>query len=121
MATHNDYGRWGEQKAVDFLTAKGYSICHRNWKSGHKDLDIVALSPDGNSLVIVEVKTRSKNDYMEPEAAVDRKKMRNLFNAANAYVRQFDVRRGIQFDIITVKGKDDAVHIEHIKDAFRPQ
>ena len=120
MAAHNDYGKWGEQKAADFLAAEGYSICHRNWKSGHRDLDIVALSPDGNILVIVEVKTRSNTNVTEPLAAVDRRKTRNLFNAANAYVKTFDVKRGLRFDIITVIGKGDTMRIEHIEDAFRP-
>ena len=120
MAAHNDYGKWGEQKAAEYLAAEGYSICHRNWKSGHRDLDIVALSPDGSLLVIVEVKTRSNTDVMEPMTAVDRRKARNLFNAANAYVRSFDVKRGLRFDIITVIGRDDTVQIEHTEDAIRP-
>ncbi len=120
MAAHNDYGRWGEQQAADYLAAKGYSICHRNWKSGHRDLDIVALSPDGSLLVVVEVKTRSNTDFVEPMTAVDRRKARNLYNAANAYVKTFDVRRGLRFDIITVIGKGEEKRIEHIEDAFRP-
>lgn len=120
MAAHNDLGKWGEQKAADFLAAKGYSICHRNWKSGHRDLDIVALSPDANLLVIVEVKTRATKDIVDPVFAVDRRKARNLFHAANAYISTFDVRRGLRFDIITVIGKGDTAQIEHIEDAFRP-
>lgn len=120
MAAHNDFGKWGEQKAADFLAAKGYSICHRNWKSGHRDLDIVALSPEGNLLVVIEVKTRSNTNVTDPVTAVDRRKTRNLFNAANAYVRTFDVRRGLRFDIITVIGRGDEATIEHIEDAFRP-
>ena len=51
MASHNDLGRWGERKAEEYLTKKGYSICHRNWKLGHRDLDLIALSPDGDVLV----------------------------------------------------------------------
>ena len=26
MAAHNDYGRWGEQKAAEYLQQKGYTI-----------------------------------------------------------------------------------------------
>ena len=120
MAAHNDYGKWGEQKAAEYLTAKGYSICHRNWKSGHRDLDIVALSPDDGLLVIVEVKTRAGKEIVDPVFAVDRRKTLNLFHAANAYVKTFDARRGLRFDIITVTGKGDTAQIEHIEDAFRP-
>lgn len=48
----------GEQMAVDYLLHKGYQILERDWKSGHRDLDIIAL--DGDTVVFVEVKTRSK-------------------------------------------------------------
>ena len=86
MATHNNLGKWGEQQAAEYLQHKGYRICHRNWRLGHRDLDITALTPDGDTLVIVEVKTRSHTEYVEPEESVDWRKMRNLAIAANAYI-----------------------------------
>ena len=46
MAEHNDLGKWGEQVAVDYLQRKGYEILERDWKSGHRDLDIIALDGD---------------------------------------------------------------------------
>ena len=56
MASHNELGKWGEDIAADYLQRQGYTIIERNWKSGHRDLDIIAL--DGQTLVIAEVKTR---------------------------------------------------------------
>ena len=43
MAEHNDLGKWGEDLAVDYLQRKGYVILERDWRSGHRDLDIIAL------------------------------------------------------------------------------
>ena len=43
MAEHNDLGKWGEDLAADYLQRKGYMILERDWKSGHRDLDIIAL------------------------------------------------------------------------------
>ena len=106
--------------AEEYLTKKGYSICHRNWKLGHRDLDLTALSPDGDVLVIVEVKTRHDTDYVQPEEAVDWRKMRNLAAAANAYIQRYHVMCDVRFDIITVVGDGQEAQIEHIEDAFSP-
>lgn len=122
MAEHNDLGRWGEEQASLFLEEQGYHIIARDWKIGKRDLDIVALSPEGDQLVIVEVKTRSSTDYQLPEQAVDVRKMRNLAVAANAYVKAHAIARAIRFDIISVIGgcSAKAERIEHLCDAFNP-
>ncbi len=121
MALHNDYGKWGERKAEEYLVKKGYSICHRNWKTGHRDLDITAITPDGMTLAIVEVKSRHSTDIVEAEEAVDWRKMRNLVFAANTYVRRFQVQCEVRFDIITVVGEGDNARITHIENAFVPR
>ena len=120
MATHNDLGKWGEQRAVEYLEDKGYTICHRNWRIGHRDLDITALTEDRETLAIVEVKTRSDDTYMLPEEAVDWRKMRNLAIAANAYVRRYQISCDVRFDIISVLRMGDQVKIEHLENAFLP-
>lgn len=120
MATHNDYGRWGEQKAAEYLERNGYHILHRNWRTGHRDIDITALTEDGQTLVIVEVKTRHATEMQRPESAVDWRKMRNLVFAADSYVRRFPVPADVRFDIITVVGDGDAAQIDHIQQAFVP-
>lgn len=76
MASHNELGKEGENAAVKYLLEKGYEIRHRDWHSGHRDLDIVAQK-DGE-LVIVEVKTRSDACFGQPEDAVDRRKIRSI-------------------------------------------
>ena len=58
MAAHNELGKEGELLAANHLQSEGYVIRHRNWRCGHKELDIVA-EKDG-TLVFVEVKTRNR-------------------------------------------------------------
>ena len=120
MASHNDYGRWGEQKAAEYLEQKGYCILHRNWRTGRRDHDITAVTEDGQTLAIVEVKTRHNTEMTTPEEAVDWRKMRNLVFAANTYVQRMGIFLGVRFDIITVVGEGDNVQIEHIENAFVP-
>ena len=75
MAKHNILGKDGEDAAVDYLVAHGYTLHERDWRVGHMDLDIIA-EKDGE-IVFVEVKTRQTDDYGSPEDAVTDKKMRN--------------------------------------------
>ena len=44
MAAHNELGKWGEDTAADYLQRNGYTIVERDWKSGHRDLDIITTS-----------------------------------------------------------------------------
>lgn len=119
MAEHNELGRWGEEKAAEYLERKGFRVLERDWKTGHRDIDIVAI--DSDVLVIIEVKTRRNKVFMEPELAVDWKKIHSLTLAANAYIRTHRVDFPVRFDIITVVGTgEDNCQINHIEDAFRP-
>jgi putative endonuclease len=116
MAEHNDLGKWGEDLAADYLQRKGYMILERDWKSGHRDLDIIAL--DGEVVVFVEVKARRNRVFGEPEDAVDYMKMQNLRAAINHYIKYKNVRQEIRFDVITVVGTPygGEAEITHIED-----
>ena len=121
MAEHNELGKWGEDEAACYLEDEGYTIIDRDWKIGRRDLDIIAMSPDGDTLVIVEVKTRTEEEYQKPEEAVDRRKMRNLAIAANAYAKECQIDKNMRFDIISIVGKGHQVEsLEHLQDAFNP-
>ena len=117
MALHNELGKWGEDLAASYLERLGYTILERDWKSGHRDLDIIAR--EGDIVVFVEVKTRHNRDFTDPEMAVDYQKIRHLQQAANHYIKFRHIDNDIRFDIITVVGTmDETPSIEHIKDAF---
>lgn len=121
MAEHNDLGKWGEDEAALYYEDRGYEILERDWKVGKRDIDLIALTEDKDTLVFVEVKTRQNNDLQEPEEAVDVKKMRNLAIAANAYVKLHGLDMDVRFDIISLIGKCSCVEsIECFEDAFNP-
>lgn len=106
-------------KAAEYLEQRGFRIIARNWRDGHRDLDLVAI--DADNLVIIEVKTRRNNDFMEPEQAVDARKIRNLSLAAAKFVRTRYIEMPVRFDIVTVTGTNgDNCRINHIEDAFLP-
>lgn len=119
MADHNNLGKWGEQKAAEYLRQQDYIILERDWRWKQRDLDIVAIK--SGVLVIVEVKTRRDNRFTLPEKSVDHNKMMSICIAANAYIKIRGHYGKVRFDVISVTGTDDEnLHIEHIKDAFLP-
>lgn len=118
MAEHNDFGKLGEEIAVNYLIGKGYEILERNWRNIHKEIDIIAK--DGKFLVIVEVKTRQTDEYGDPDTAVTRKKQRLLISAANAYLSKNNMDIETRFDIVSIVFKGGEPVIEHIEDAFLP-
>lgn len=122
MSKHNEVGNWGEKTAVEWLRKRGYTIRECDWRIGHRDIDIIALTEDMRTVVFVEVKTRSSSVMTRPEDAIDRQKIRNIGFAANAYVKMNKIYLDIRFDILTVVGSEDDEHpvIEHWEDAFNP-
>ena len=118
MASHNQFGMKGEEIAADYLRLKGYTILDTNWRSGHKEIDIIARHKD--TIIFVEVKARANNFYGNTQEAVDWRKMRNLIHAADAYLRYYAIDLPVRFDIITVLGNADKPYIKHFEQAFRP-
>ena len=121
MALHNELGKWGEEYAVGYLRDKGYEIIQQDWRIGHRDIDIIARTPDRTTVVFVEVKTRTKDDVTRPTDAVDMKKIKNIAHAANHYVKKNNIDDWLRFDVVSIVGNPEKLKsIEHIEDAFRP-
>jgi putative endonuclease len=107
MASHIDFGKLGEKLAEDFLIDKGYTIMHRNWRHSRYEIDVVALK---NELPhFIEVKTRSSNEFGEPEDSVSKKKIRFLLQAADEFLFQNPQYTNFQIDIlsITIRFQDE--------------
>ena len=116
MGIHNEFGKLGEQKAVDFLLKNGYKIKYKNYRYLKAEIDIIAKK-DG-VLAIVEVKSRS-SDFLENIAeTVTQKKINLLVSAADHYVTSNDLDVEVRFDIITVLKKGKRLVVEHLENAF---
>jgi len=117
MSKHSKIGIKGEQIATDFLLNKGYIIIHRNWRSGRKELDIIAQQ--GDTLVIVEIKTRTSLEFGFPEEAVNKKKQLFLKTATAAFIAENPQYIHIRFDIISVLMDGMMIkEIVHFEEAF---
>lgn len=82
-------GKRGEQFAVEFLTSKGFQIIERNFRIRGGEIDIIAIETDlytkEKTLVFLEVKTRSSQEFGSPLEAIGYYKMRALIKATQFY------------------------------------
>lgn len=124
MAEHNILGKWGEDYAVRYLQHKGYIIMERDWRYGrsHSDIDIICKTEDMTTVVFVEVKTRSHDEIVPPEAAINKRKIYHIGRAADHYVKLNHITEILRFDIITIIGTQTSadIRLNHIVDAFSP-
>lgn len=118
MADHNELGNKGENLAIALLRKKGYTILAENWRFGKNELDIVARI--GDTMVFVEVKTRSSDFFGDPSQAVSPKKQKRTIKAANAYLEKFEIDLEARFDIISIVVFGSKTNLEHMEDAFFP-
>ncbi|MDL2226286.1 YraN family protein [Deltaproteobacteria bacterium OttesenSCG-928-M10] len=117
MDQRHELGRRGEDLAADYLKSLGYRIVGRNLANRIGELDLVA--EDGRTVVVVEVKTRSKSGR-PPAEAVDGRKRRKLTLTATLFLqmKKWDARPA-RFDVVEVVcPPGGAPIINHIKDAF---
>lgn len=114
MSQRNDLGKDGEEQAVLHLIHRGYTILERNWRIGHKEVDIICT--DGKMIVVVEVKTREAGCEF-PTELIDFRKRRNLLRAGEAYIREKGLDRELRFDLILVSGQE--MNVLHIQEAIQ--
>ena len=103
-APHLLRGRKGERIACLFLLKQGFDIIARRYRSSSGELDIIAY--EGDTLVFIEVKTRSSAKFGEPWEFVDWQKQQILRRTAEAFIADHDLGQyAYRFDIVSVLGK----------------
>jgi putative endonuclease len=105
--------------ACRFLRRKGYKILYRNFK-GRSGGEIDIVCRDNDTLVFVEVKTRTREDFGRPIEAVDRQKQKRISRGGLNWLRMLDHPDILfRFDVVEVIIAEDASpRLELIKNAF---
>lgn len=117
----------GEEIAARHLTASGYRIVDRNFRTRHGELDLVAAK-DGETLVFCEVKTllAARAGARDPLIGIGPdKRGRIRMMARHWLVERSGLLRGrggdqIRFDAIGVllDARGHTLSVEHVDDAF---
>jgi putative endonuclease len=95
-------GALGEKMAADFLRKRGHRILERNYRCREGEVDIVALH--GDTLVFVEVRTRTGGDFGTPEESITAIKKDRLVTAALRYLQDHrDLPSYWRIDLVAVE------------------
>ncbi len=113
------FGQRSERAAARFLRRLGYRIVAANVADREGELDLLAV--DGNTLVVVEVRSTSTTDPQRAADSVDFRKQRKLTAAALRFLG----RRGllgvtVRFDVLAIAWPPEKREptVLHFRDAF---
>lgn len=112
-------GARGERVAARHLRRAGYRVLAKNLRSRVGEVDVLAVGPDGRTVVVVEVKTGAGGPML-PEVRVGAAKQRKLTALAVGLVRRHKLEgRPIRFDVVgvTLKAGEKPV-VRHYEGAF---
>jgi putative endonuclease len=111
-------GETGERIAERWLRRQGWRIMQRRFRSGHRDIDLVAERE--GTVAFVEVKARRRADaFGGPVEAVGWRKQRELSRSARAWIgRHGRPEDSYRFDVIGVLVATNRVQVRHVPNAF---
>ncbi len=111
----NEIGKIGEDEAVKFLKEKGYKIIQRNTRTRFSELDIVAIKDD--TLVFIEVKTKTNLRKGEPYEEVTFSKFKRLQRGINYFLLNNPRYNSykMRIDIISIFLNGGVPQIKHFK------
>jgi putative endonuclease len=113
LPPHLQVGLRGEFEALFYLRRLGFTVVERRWRSPEHNGDLDLIAWEGETLAIIEVKTRSVRDVTPAALAVNEAKRRMLRRMAGSYVRtlpqQYRDGLRLRFDIVSVYLTDSGI------------
>jgi putative endonuclease len=115
--TRTEIGALGEQLAADHLAGLGLRIEARNWRCRFGELDLIAVDPGADTVIFVEVKTRTGDGFGGLEQAVTPQKVRRLRRLAGIWLAAQDRRWSqVRIDVIGVRiGRRRVPELSHLR------
>ncbi|MFQ6069687.1 MAG: YraN family protein [Candidatus Aminicenantales bacterium] len=112
------FGKSGEEIALAYLKKKRYRLVERNFRIFKGEIDIIAY--DRETLVFIEVKSRTGTAFGLPEEAVTPHKQQQLRKVASGYLAQHNLMEAAcRFDVVSIVFDERGKYcINHIKNAF---
>jgi putative endonuclease len=117
--TTKQKGDTAEDRALQYLLAKGLKLLQRNYRTpgrGGGEIDLIMRDADG-TLVFVEVRKRNNARHGGALASVTQVKQRHIVFAAQHYLLKLSQVPPCRFDVVA----DDGTKLHWVKAAFDAQ
>lgn len=107
-------GKYGEELAEAYLKLIDYKILERNFRCSRGEIDLIALDKD--TIVFVEIKSRTNKEYGVPSESVNKKKLEHIYKTAGyfLYIRNIE-NRDTRIDVIEIYSEPEKCYINHLK------
>ncbi len=117
-ASTRDRGRWAEQLALQHLHERGLRPHSTNYRWQGGEIDLIMLQ--GDTVVFVEVRYRSRFDYGDGAESVNRRKRGRIVNTARYFLQRHPGLRDrpCRFDVVAVSGHGHKPAVQWIPNAF---
>ena len=114
-----EIGTKGEKQAKEFLISNKYKIIKTNFHSPYGEIDIIAK--DCDTLVFIEVKTRS-TDLDSALNSISISKRKKISKTASYFLSKNHSYEDMftRFDVIIILISNNFISLKHIKEAFIP-
>ena len=108
-------GKLAERRAADFLQQQGLRLITQNYLCRLGEIDLIMQ--DNETLVFVEVRQRSREDYGGAAFSIDIHKQHRLILAAKYYLMKLRRFVPCRFDVVLMDDEKGS-HVEWLKNAF---
>jgi putative endonuclease len=117
---HLTLGQKGEKMAADYLRRNGFRVLYWNFRSKRGgEIDLICRDRRAETLVFVEVKTRTSDAFGPPHAGVTQEQEDRIIRGAKEWLRMLnDPRVPYRFDVVEVLIKP-APKVQLIRGAFQ--
>jgi len=117
-----ELGKKGEDVALEYLLQRGMKLLARNWRCGHKELDLVM--EDEEFIRIVEVRSREYPSLIDPFESITAPKRRKVIMAAKGFLalngKKLSGSKEVVFDVVSVVFNGELFELKYIREAFTP-
>jgi len=112
-------GAHAEDLAADYLHKQGLTLLKHNYRCRGGEIDLIMQ--DKNTIVFIEVKSRSPSSYSTPLESVTYQKQQKIIHAAKHFIQANRIKANtlLRFDVVgIVQTTDKDAKINWIQNAF---
>lgn len=119
LQTHKQrQGSLAESQACQLLSDHGFTLLEKNFRCPLGEIDLIMQ--DGDHIVFVEVRSRSRKDYGQAGESVNWIKQRKIVKSATYYLQKkgWLYKKHSRFDVVSIHFENGNMVTDWFKNAF---